>query len=40
MLLVYFHFSKNQKKQDFCVLCAGKKEASGNVVVQVWNGGL
>jgi len=40
MLHFYSSFFKKQKKQDFCVFYEGKKEASGNAVVQVWNGEL
>lgn len=41
MLMFYSSiFFFKQKKQNFYVYCAGKKEASGNVVVQGWNGEL
>jgi len=41
MLLFYSSsFFLKQKKQNFCVFYAEKKEVSGNAVVQVWNGEL
>lgn len=41
MLLVYSSFFfLSKRNRIFVFFCAGKKEASGNAVVQVWNGYL